>query len=158
MNIQMLLIMQIAVEVLLCVAVVFLMIQGFGKGRKAPASPLPEKADLEQLKTLLDHSRDEIQNFQEAMDQGRKTLEDLIREIDDREKALGFLLERTEKQLDRERTPEFSRGAEENMHYRHVAFLIRQGKTDREIARECGVTEGEIALIKGLLSAGNERL
>jgi len=156
MNIQMLLIVQIAVEVFLCVAVVFLMIQGFGKGRKGPPSPLPEKADLEQLKTLLDHSRDEFQNFQEAMDRGKKTLEDLIRQIDDREKALGFLLERTEKQLDRERTPEFSGSMDENMRYRDVACLIRQGKTDREIAWECGVTEGEIALIKGLLRTGNE--
>jgi len=158
MNIQMLLIVQIAVEVILCMAVVFLMIQGFGKGRKGPAPPMPEKADLEQLKALLDHSRDEFQNFQEAMDRGRKTLEDLIRQIDDREKTLGFLLEQTEKQLDREKTQVFPGGTEENLRYKDVVCLIRQGKTDREIVRECGVTEGEIALIKGLLSAGNEPL
>ena len=156
MNVQMLLIVQIAVEVLLCMAVVFLMIQGAAKGRKGPVSPMPEKADLEQLKTLLDQSRDEMQNFQEAMDRGRKTLEDMIRQIDDREKALEFLLEQTEKQLDRGKTQVFPGGTEENLRYKDVACLIRQGKTDREIVRECGVTEGEIALIKGLLRTGNE--
>jgi hypothetical protein len=159
MNIQLLLIIQIAVEVILCVAVVFLLVQGFGKGRKVPpVTPVLGKSDLEQLKALLDESRDEFQNFQEAMDRGRKTLGDMIRQIDDREKSLGFLLEEAGKKLDREKSRDFSSPMEENLRYKDAACLIRQGKTDREIAQECGVTEGEVALIKGLLSAGNEPL
>jgi 16S rRNA C1402 (ribose-2'-O) methylase RsmI len=158
MNIQLLLIIQIAVEVILCVAVVFLLIQGFGKGRKGETTPLLQKTDLAQLKALLDESRGEFQIFQEAMDRGRKTLGDMIRQIDDRETSLGLLLEEAGKKLDLENSRDFSGRVEENLRYKDAACLIRQGKTDREIARECGVTEGEVALIKGLLSAGNEPL
>jgi hypothetical protein len=159
MNIQMLLIVQIAVEVILCMAVVFLLVQGFGKGRsKGPTPPLPEKADLERLRALLDQSRDEFQNFQEAMDRGRETLIDLMRQIDDREKSLELLLEQARKQRGVQKTEGFSGGAEDSLRYKDAACLIRQGKPDREIARECGVTEGEVSLIKGLLSAGNETL
>jgi hypothetical protein len=159
MNIQLLLIIQIAVEVILCIAVVFLLFQGFGKGRKAVEAPSPlEKTDLAQLKVLLDESRDEFQNFQAAMDRGRKTLSDMIRQIDDRETSLGLLLEEAGKKQDLEKSRDFSGRAEENLRYKDAACLIRQGKTDREIARECGVTEGEVALIKGLLRAGNEPL
>jgi len=156
MNIQLLLIIQIAVEVILCIAVVFLIFQGFGKARKEPPMPVLDKTDLAQLKALLDESREEFQNFQEAMDRGRKTLGDMIRQIDDREKSLGSLMEEAEKKLSQEKNRGFSGGMEENLRYKDAACLIRQGKTDREIARECGVTEGELALIKGLLSAGNE--
>ena len=156
MNIQLLLIIQIAVEVILCIAVMFLLIQGFGKGRKVETPPILAKTDLAQLKTLLDESRDEFQNFQEAMDEGRKTLKDMIRQIGEREQSLGFLLEEAGKKLDREDSRDFSGGMEENLRYKDAACLIRQGKTDSEIAKECGVTEGEVALIKGLLSAGNE--
>jgi hypothetical protein len=156
MNIQLLLVIQIAVEVILCIAVAFLLVQGFGKGRKVETPPLMEKTDLVQLKALLDESRDEFQNFQEAMDRGRKTLGEMIRQIDDRETSLGLLLEEAGKKLDLEKSRDFSGGMEENLRYKDAACLIRQGKTDREIARECGVTEGEVALIKGLLSAGNE--
>ena len=156
MNIQLLLIIQIAVEAILCIAVVFLLFQGFGKSRKEPPMPVPAKTDLAQLKALLDESREEFQNFQEAMDRGRKTLGDMIRQIDDREKALASLMEEAEKKLSQEKPGGFSGGMEENLRYKDAACLIRQGKSDREIARECGVTEGELALIKGLLSAGNE--
>lgn len=158
MNIQLLLIIQIAVEVILCIAVAFLLFQGFGKDRKATPAPALEAADLAQLKDLLDASREEFQNFQDAMDRGRKTLGDMIRQIDDRETSLGLLLEEAGKKLEREELQNFSGGMEENLRYKDAACLIRQGKTDREIARECGVTEGEVALIKGLLSAGNEPL
>lgn len=156
MNIQLLLIIQIAVEVILCIAVVFLLFQGFGKSRKVELMSVLNKTDLAQLKALLDDSREEFQNFQEAMDRGRKTLGDMIRQIDDREKSLELLLAEAGKKMDQEKTRDFSGGMEENLRYKDAACLIRQGKTDREIARECGVTEGELALIKGLLSAGNE--
>ena len=46
MNIQLLLIIQIAVEAILCIAVVFLLFQGFGKARKAPSMPVLAKTDL----------------------------------------------------------------------------------------------------------------
>ncbi len=156
MNIQMLLIIQIVIEVVLCIAVAFLLFQGFGKARKAPSMSVPDKTDLAQLRALLDESREEFKNFQEAMDRGRKTLSDMIRQIDDREKALALLMEEAEKKLSQEKPGEGSGGMEENLRYKDAACLLRQGKADREIARECGVTEGELALIKGLLSAGNE--
>ncbi len=151
----MLLIIQIVVEVLLCAGVVFLLIQGFGKGKKTPPSLLG-KTDLAQLETLLDESREEFQHFQMALDQGRQTLGDMIRRIDDREKALGLLLAEAEKKIDHLKSPDTGDGAEANLRYKDAARLLRQGKADDEIALECGVTEGEVALIKGLLNTEHE--
>ncbi|MBN1547901.1 MAG: hypothetical protein JW902_14720 [Syntrophaceae bacterium] len=156
MNIQLLLIIQIVVEVILFGAVVFLLIQGMGRGRREPVKPLLEKTDLEQLKALLDESRSEFQNFEEALAQGRKTLLDLIRRVDEREKTLNKLLAEAEKKFEHQKAAELAGNPEENLRYKDVAVLIRQGMADQEIARECGVTEGEVALIKGLLNAGNE--
>jgi hypothetical protein len=156
MNIQLLLIIQIVVEVVLFGAVVFLLFQGMGRGRRETTKPLLDRADLERLKSLLDESRTEFENFQEAMDQGRKTLADLIRRVDERERSLTTLLEEAGKKMEPEKAVALAGRMEENLRYKDAALLIRQGRTDAEIARECGVTEGEVALIKGLLNVGNE--
>jgi len=98
----------------------------------------------------------EFQNFEEVLSEGRKTLVDLIRRVDEREKTLSTLLEEAERKLENKKAAELAGVSEENLRYKDVAVLIRQGRGDQEIARECGVTEGEVALIKGLLNAGNE--
>ena len=81
----------------------------------------------------------------------------MIRQIDDREKALGALLAEAADRLARGREGDSPGGAEANLRYRDAVRLIRQGESDREVARACGVTDGELALIKGLLNAGSEQ-
>ncbi|MDX9746209.1 MAG: hypothetical protein WCX84_09270 [Syntrophales bacterium] len=157
MNIQLLLITQIAVEVILCIAVLFLLFRDFRGSRGAPPPPLPDEDDLSRFRALLDESREECKHFQETLDRGRKTLGDMIRQIDDREKALGALLAEAAEKLDRGREGDSPGGAEANLRYRDAVRLIRQGESDREVARACGVTDGELALIKGLLNAGSEQ-
>jgi len=160
MNVSVLLVCLIAVDVLLCAAVIFLL---FHNAFPKTKSVLPEgitDTDLQQLQEMLSRSQEDSQAFQNAISEGQSSLEELIRRIDERERALRTLLEEVHQEVNQRlvqgTTQDGAGGMKEERQYKDAALLIRQGKTDQEIIRECNITEGELALIKGLLGIRNE--
>jgi septal ring factor EnvC (AmiA/AmiB activator) len=151
MNVSLLLGCLIAIDVLLCAAVIFLLVQGVFQKKK---SVLPEETDLQQLQEMLSRSQDDLQGFQTAITKGQEALKELIGQADEREKALRALLEKARQEANQRQT--LPGDLRETQRYKDAALLIHQGKTDQEIMRDCHIREGELALIKGLLGIKSE--
>jgi septal ring factor EnvC (AmiA/AmiB activator) len=155
MDVSTLLISLIAIDVLLCAAVLFLLVQSISTKKKNMSSDGMTNLH-QQLQEMLSRSQEDLQAFQDAISEGQSSLEELIRQIDEREKSLRALLEEANREVSRRQAQGFSSELKETQCYKDATLLIHQGKTDQEIIRECGITEGELALIKGLLGIRNE--
>ena len=156
MNVPTLLIWLIAIDVLLCVAVIFLLIQGMFPKKKSVFPEGITDANLQQLQEMLFRSQEDLQVFQDSIREGQKSFEALIRQAEEREKSMKMLLEEVRQEASRPQKQGFAGDLEETQRYKDAALLIHQGKTDQEIIRECHITEGELVLIKGLLGIRNE--
>ncbi|MDR2861904.1 MAG: hypothetical protein LBV07_05095 [Syntrophobacterales bacterium] len=152
MNVPLLLLCLIALDVLLCAAVIFLLAQGVSQKKKSVLS----EENIQQLREMLSRSQDDLQAFQGAITTGQESLKELIIEADEQEKSLRALLEEALQEANRRQTQGFPGDMGETQRYKDAALLIHQGKTDQEIIRECHIREGELALIKGLLGIRSE--
>jgi len=156
MNVSVLLVCLIAVDVLLCAAVIFLLIQNVSPKKKNVFPDGLTDSNLQQLQEMLSRSQEDLQAFQDAISNGQSSLEELIQRGDEQERSLKVLLGEARQEINRRPARGFSEEPEETQRYKDAALLIHQGKTDQEIIRECSITEGELTLIKGLLGIRNE--
>jgi len=140
---------QVAADVVLCVAVIFILsrVNRDLKGRQSKIDP---KA-MSELGRLIQESQNATSNLMQAMEENRKALRDVSLSIDEKEDRLRRLIQQASSHIDRlDKTSAVLGEALPGRRYGEVIRLAEQGFTPAEIADSLGLTEGEVSLILDL--------
>jgi hypothetical protein len=144
---DMLIQMQIAADVVLLIAL-FFFFRFVSLSMKKKERGLPEKSLME-FKQLLEDSKRLSEEFVDAIDAGRKSLKDILHAIDEKEKHLSSVIEKSESLTSNDK-PRNDLSKEEG--YQKVLDMAAEGISDQKIADLLDLTEGEIKLILNLHS------
>ncbi len=137
-------VIQVAADVVLCIAVVFI-ITRISQDLKKRRSFVKTMAEL---KRLIVESQKTTAGLLEAMEESKKALRDVSLSIDEKETRLNRLIERAASHI--EKLDKTSAGIEEVLpgkKHDEVIRLAGQGFAPAEIADSLGLSEGEIRLI-----------
>ena len=140
------LLLQFGMDIALALLVLFLLWQvRRSLGRK---SAPPGEKEMQDLRQLVEDSRSATDHFLTAVQESRDTLKDLARSLDERERRIRELLARCpEAPEGREPEPQPPAGDPRSA---QVLALAARGLSEREIARQTGIPDGEINLILNL--------
>jgi len=146
-NPQVFFVIQVVADVVLCIAVVFIIsrISQDLKKRRSFVKIMTE------LKRLIMESQKATAGLLEAMEESKKALRDVSLSIDEKEARLNRLIERASSHI--EKLDKTSAGIEEALPGKNNDEVIRlagRGFTPAEIADSLGLSEGETRLIVDL--------
>ena len=153
MNVQDLFIFQLVADIILCIAIVFLLYLVTRESRKKPDAAVDPNL-LADFQKAIDASRNSAAYLIKAMEDSRKALKEIAFALDERENRLRLLIARAEKIPQRQ--PDDSMPETGNQRYADVLRMARQGLTVDEIVKVSGLTRGEIDLIIELDLKKNE--
>ncbi len=135
---------QVVADVVLCIAVVFIIsrIQQDLKKR------MSFEKTLSALQRLIVESQKTTAGLLEAMEDSKKTLRDMSLSIDEKEARLNRLIERANTHIDKlDKTSAVIGDALPGKKYDEVLRLSGQGLPPAEISQSLGLSEGEVQLI-----------
>jgi DNA-directed RNA polymerase specialized sigma24 family protein len=138
---------QVVADVVLCVAVVFIL----NKVNKDLRKRHSFVKTMAELKRLIEGSQKATAGLLEAMEESKKALRDVSLSIDEKEARLNRLIEQASSHIDK--LDQTSAGLEEALPEKRTDAVVRlagQGFTPAEIAESLGFSEGEIRLILDL--------
>jgi len=148
-NPQLFFAIQVAADVVLCVAVVFILGRVNRELKRKPAGIDP--GSIAELKRVIEDSQKATTALIGAMEESKKALRDISRSIDEREARLRDLMEAASARIDKLDEAEPDAGQIPRVGQNdEVIRLSGQGFTPAEIAGTLGLTEGEIRLILDL--------
>lgn len=139
--------MQIAADVVLLIALLFFF-RFVSLSMKKKERGLSEQSLME-FKQLLADSKLLSEEFVDAIDAGHRSLKGILHAIDEKEKHLSSLIEKSESltSTDNPRNDIFKEQG-----YQKVLDMAAEGISDQKIADLLDLTEGEIKLILNLHS------
>jgi hypothetical protein len=145
---DMLIQMQIAADVVLLIALFFFFRYVNSSMKKKERGP--SEKSLREFKQLLEDSKRLSEEFVDAIDAGRRSLKGILHAIDEKEKHLGSLIEKSESlsSPDEQRNDLFKGQG----YHQKVLDMAAEGISDQKIADLLDITEGEIKLILNLHS------
>lgn len=159
MDIHSLLIFQIAADVVLCVAIIYLLrvINKSIRNRKTD----PEDQSVNEFRRLLDESQIFGTHFLQALEDGREVLKETAAAVEEKEKILKALISESDEQIKKltsqKKTAE-SNNQDSDKRYNDAIGMARRGLNQQEIARMSGLAEGEVALIMDLVNKRSAQL
>ena len=150
MAIELLPAIQIVADLVLFVAIVFL-VRTVNKEIKKrsfaiDADPLPE------FKKLIEDSRHSADYLLQTLNESRRSLKEIAYALDEKEKKLKILIEESDSKFEEMKLGDSNRGER----YEEVINLAEQGLSEKEMANALNLTEGEIRLILDLDRKKNE--
>ena len=154
MNVQDLFIFQLVADIILCIAIVFLLYLMTRENRKRPDAAIDPNL-LAEFQKAIDASQHSAAYLIKAMEDSRKALKEMAFALDERENRLRSVIARAEKlpQSRPEPDPVSETG---DRRYADVLRMARQGLTTEEIVKVSGLARGEIDLIIELDLKKNE--
>lgn len=151
---------QIIIDIVFFVTIVILLLQLNKRLVKEP--PVIDESIICEFKKLMKDSQEFTNQFLGIVEANEQRLNKLSRQLDNHEKRLIILIEEAEaliNKVDSQKTTAEKIESDEERS-KHIIQMIREGKNREEIAKQLGVTEGEINLIIALeqIKAGNLQL
>jgi len=144
---DMLIQMQIAADVVLLIALLFFF--RFVCSSMKKKEPGLTEESLAEFKQLLEDSKLLSEEFVDAIDSGRRSLKGILHAIDEKEKHLSSLIEKSES-LTSNDDPRNDISREQG--YQKVLDMAAVGISEQKIADILDLTEGEVKLILNLHS------
>jgi hypothetical protein len=144
---QALLIFQIIADVILCIAILFLLMRiGRNIGQAKPL--VVDEKYLAELEKLIQGSRAEAEHFSRVMDESCLKFKDLAAHLEAQEAKLAERLQEVNR-LEKCPPPPLDNtpGHDAGNKYGNVIALLKTGITVKEVALRSGLTEGEVSLI-----------
>lgn len=138
---------QIAADVVLLIALLFFF-RFVSLSTKKKERGLSEQS-LAEFKQLLEDSKQLSEEFVDAIESGRRSLQGILHAIDEKEKHLSNLIEKSES-LTSNDNPKNNISKEQG--YQKVLDMATEGISDQKIADVLDITEGEVKLILNLHS------
>ncbi len=143
MGMQALMIFQIIADIVLCIAILFLLMRiGRNIGQAKP--PVLDGTSLAELGRLIQESRAEAEHFSRIMDESCAKLKNLAAHLETQEAKLAEHRQEVNRQLEQSRLPD---RVHDSNKYTKVTALLKTGLTVKEVVQQTGLTEGEISLI-----------
>ena len=139
--------MQIAADLVLLIALIFFF-RFVCSSMKKKEPGLPEQS-LAEFKQLLEDSKLLSEEFVDAIDSGRRSLKGILHAIDEKEKNMSSLIEKSEL-LTSNDGPRNDISRERG--YQKVLDMAAADISDQKIADILDLTEGEVKLILNLHS------
>ena len=141
--------LQIAADVVLFVAIIFLLWVVNKEIHKKSHTINPET--LNQFRKLLEESQTSAEYLMQTIDEGRKSLKELSCSLEEKEKKLQKLADKTDgivESLECRDTPMDEEAERSNYH--RVVDMATRGLSTHDIAKSLHMPEGEVSLILGL--------
>lgn len=141
--------MQIALDLVLFVAIIILLWRVNVNIKNPPLDPLRKMTA--ELQSLIIESQANADKFLQAMEQSRLALKEIALELELKEKRVKAILEKSHNEVENtdaktaDKNYAFSRSK-----YSEVMDMINKGYTEEETARATGFTQAEVALIVDL--------
>ncbi|MCG6538068.1 MAG: hypothetical protein L7F78_25970 [Syntrophales bacterium LBB04] len=149
MNLQVLLIFQLVADIVLCIAVVFILYLVTKENRKNNVRQI-DPAVLAEFQKALNESQTAATYLIQTMNDSRRALKEIAYALDEREKRLISLLNQSDAATQKLET------VAAGSRYEGVLEMVRQGMDAGEIVRLSGFTKGEVDLIIALDTKKNE--
>ena len=148
---------QIIIDIVFFVTIIILLRQLNKRLVKDP--PVIDESIVREFKKLMTDSQDFSNQFLRVVEENEQRLNTISRQLDNKEKRLIILIEEAEallNKVDSQKTTTQKIDSDEERS-KHIIQMIREGRSQEEVAKRLGVTEGEINLITALeqIKAGN---
>jgi ABC-type proline/glycine betaine transport system ATPase subunit len=147
---------QIMIDITFLVVVVFLL-QQLNKYIKKSAHHI-DNSNVYEIKKLMNDSQEYANQFIKAVEENEQRLETLFSEMDKKEKSLISRMNEAEliiKGIDKRSNGSPDPVQSDGNKYEYIIKMIKEGRSNIEIAERLGVTEGEINLVVELERARN---
>ncbi len=142
MDTQSLFIFQIIADGVLCLVILFFLIR-LGRNIGKAGTPALEEKHLAEFRKLIQESREETGRFSRTMEESCRKFRDLGAALADGEARLAGLIQEAK----RLQSPDHRDIAAGDDPYEPILQAFRKGTGVKEIARQSGLTEGEVSLI-----------
>ena len=142
---QALLIFQIVADVVLCLAILFLLMRVGRNIGTSKTSVVAEKY-LAELGNLIQKSRAEAEHFTRTIDESCIKFNDLALHLEEQERKLAERLQ----EINRQEICHHQDSApmpDDSNKYTDIRALLNTGLTVKEVAQRSGLTEGEVSLV-----------
>ena len=159
MEVQTIFISQIVADVVLCLAILFLLLR-MGRTENKTKSPVIDQKSLLQFKQYFTESRGDADRFLGTLDESYRKFQELAASLEIREGRMRVLLEEINRKAEKFETVEHVRDEQSPAKkYECILKLLEEGLPLKEIAEQTGITSGEILLIDDLekIKRGNIR-
>ena len=143
---QGLLIFQIIADVILGIAILFLLTR-LGRTIGRAKAPVGEDKYLAELGQLIRDSRAEAEHFSRTIEESCIKFKELASNLETQEAKLAQRLEAADQQLAKCYPAGMVQDPDSGDKYSQVISLLRTGVTVREAAQRFSLTEGEVSLI-----------
>ncbi|MBN2516008.1 MAG: hypothetical protein JXC33_08245 [Deltaproteobacteria bacterium] len=156
MNLELMLGIQIVADVILCIAIVFLLVIVTKEIKKRNSGVDP--AALDEFKSLIEESRRSADYLLQTLDEGRRSLKEVAYALDEKEKRLKLVTEDSPGNFPKMSSYESMTDNNDGRwkEYEQVITMAERGVETKDIAHALNITEGEINLIIGLNRKKNE--
>jgi hypothetical protein len=150
MEVQSILISQIVADVVLCLAILFLLLR-MGRIVNRTKSPVIDKESLLQFQQLLNESRGDVDRLFGTLDESYRKFNELAMSLEVQEGRLRDLVEKINRQTEKFEIVDHIRDEEPlEKKYGHILKLLEEGLPLENIAEKTGIASGEILLIADL--------
>ena len=141
---------QIIIDIFFFVTIVILLRQLNKRIVNDP--PVIDESIVREFKRLMTESQDITNQFLRVVEENEQRLNKLSRQLDNKEKRLVILIEEAEALINK---VDFQKTTTEKVYSdeersKHIIQMIQEGRSQEEIVKRLGVTEGEINLIMAL--------
>jgi hypothetical protein len=141
--------MQIALDLALFVAILFLLWRVNVNIKKTPHDS--QQKMIAQLKSLITESQANADKFLQALEQSRLALKEIALELELKEKRVKTILQKSQQEEEDLSTEAANKDyAFSQSKYSEVVNMINKGYSEEETARVTGFTQAEIGLIVDL--------
>ena len=145
MNLQSLFIFQLVADIVLCIAIFFVLYLMTRESKKNTVRTI-DPAVLAEYQRLLDASQLATEALSKAMDDSRKALKEIAYALDEREGRLRALIAQSDERPVK-KSSALHEAEPEDSRYASVLEMARRGIEKDEIVRISGLPRGEIDLI-----------
>jgi hypothetical protein len=155
MDIQNPIILQIAIDLALFVAVLILLWRVNANIKNSDTDKHQEM--ISELKVIIAQSQNTADKFLETLEESRKNLKEIALELDVKEKRVKAILDKSQRELEPFSGKPMLKDANLSQgKYAEVISMIKKGYSPEETASVTGFPEGEIGLIVELSRIKNE--
>lgn len=141
---------QIIIDLIFFVTIVILLRQLSKHIVKTP--PVIDESIVREFKKLMTDSQDHANQFLKVVEENEQRLNKISRQLDNKEKRLIMLIEEAEasiNKIDLQKTTKEKIDSNEERS-KHLIQMIQEGRSQEEVAKRLGITEGEVNLITAL--------
>jgi arsenate reductase-like glutaredoxin family protein len=140
---------QIIIDIAFFVVIMLLLRQ---LNRRMARMPGAEGATLAEFKKLMADSQNSTDLFLRTVQESEERLNNLARQLDNREKRIVILIETAESLIQNitSQQAKVESGGSDGGKYRKIIRMVKEGLSREEVATGLGVTVGEIDLVVDL--------